>query len=155
MKKLILALLLSMPFCLSAAIEQREFETPQQEHIYKTLLEELRCLVCQNQNLAASNAGLAQDLRQQSYEMVVQGKSLDEITGYMVDRYGDFVLYRPPFKPITILLWLGPFILLIIGLLAAFYFIRSSQSAETETSVSQSGLSPEDIRKLLDDEKQP
>ena len=78
--------------------------------------EELRCLVCQNQTIADSNAELAVDLRNQVREKLEQGMSDKDIVDYMVQRYGDFVLYRPPFKTSTWLLWLGPFVLLIIGI---------------------------------------
>lgn len=79
------------------------------------LSEQLRCLVCQNQTIAESNADLALDLRQQIREQIAQGKSDDDIIRYMVNRYGDFVLYKPPFKTTTLLLWLGPALLLAIG----------------------------------------
>jgi cytochrome c-type biogenesis protein CcmH len=78
---------------------------------------ELRCLVCQNQSIEESNAELAVDLRRQIREQITQGKTDREIIDYMVARYGDFVLYRPPFKATTALLWIGPFLLLLIGLL--------------------------------------
>ena len=78
----------------------------------KGLAEELRCLVCQNQTIADSNAPLALDLRNQIRAQIAQGRSDDEIRAYMVERYGDFVLYRPPLKSSTLILWLGPFVLL-------------------------------------------
>ena len=76
----------------------------------------LRCLVCQNQTLAESDAPLAADLRKEVRELAVSGKSDDDIRGYLVARYGDFVLYKPPVKPVTYLLWFGPFLLLAAGL---------------------------------------
>jgi len=79
------------------------------------LAEELRCLVCQNQTLADSNAPLAEDLRNQVRERMREGKSDKEVVDFLVERYGDFVLYRPPFKATTMLLWLGPFLLLALG----------------------------------------
>ena len=79
------------------------------------LAHELRCLVCQNQTLAESNAPLAVDLRNQVREQLAAGKSEDEVKAWLVARYGDFVLYRPPFKAATLLLWLGPFLLLALG----------------------------------------
>lgn len=109
----------------SARIEVHQFESPQQEQRYKHLINELRCLVCQNQNLADSNAELAQDLRKQVYKMIMQGKSDKSIQDYMVTRYGDFVLYRPPFKTRTALLWMGPFIILGAGLILLLVFIRN------------------------------
>ena len=81
----------------------------------KALAEELRCLVCQNQTIADSNAPLALDLRNQIRGQIAEGRSDDQIRGYMVDRYGDFVLYRPPFKATTALLWLGPPLLILAG----------------------------------------
>lgn len=89
---------------------------PEMEKVVNEISAELRCLVCQNQTIADSSAGLAVDLKNQVREMVKRGQSQDEIVEYMVTRYGDFVLYRPPVKPTTMLLWAGPFLLLLIGL---------------------------------------
>ncbi len=80
--------------------------------------------MCQNQNLADSNAELAQDMRRQTYEMVQSGSSNEEVITYMVQRYGDFVLYRPPFRPSTALLWAGPFLIFAIGVAILMLFIR-------------------------------
>ncbi len=104
--------------------EVLEFDNAAQEQRYNTLIDELRCLVCQNQNLADSNADLAKDLRQKTYQMIKDGTPDDEIIGYMVDRYGDFVLYRPPLKLTTLFLWIGPFIILLIGMVSLVRFIR-------------------------------
>lgn len=82
-----------------------------------SIAEELRCLVCQNESIAASRADLAVDLRQQIREQIQAGGTDDEIRAYMVERYGDFVLYRPPLKPTTLLLWFGPLLLLAFGIL--------------------------------------
>jgi cytochrome c-type biogenesis protein CcmH len=82
----------------------------------KSLETQLRCLVCQNQTLAESEAPLAEDLRKEVRELAVSGKSDDDIRAYLVARYGDFVLYKPPVKPVTYLLWFGPFLLLVAGL---------------------------------------
>ena len=89
---------------------------PEMEKTVNKISAELRCLVCQNQTIADSSAGLAVDLKNQVRDMVKQGQSQDEIVEYMVTRYGDFVLYRPPVKPTTMLLWAGPFLLLLVGL---------------------------------------
>jgi cytochrome c-type biogenesis protein CcmH len=86
-----------------------------------TLASELRCLVCQNQTLADSNAPLAVDLRNQIREKMQRGASERDIVDYMVSRYGDFVLYRPPFKATTVLLWAGPALLVIAGLVTLFF----------------------------------
>jgi len=90
----------------------------------KTLSEELRCLVCQNQTLADSSAPLAEDLRREVRELALQGKSDAEIKQYLVARYGDFVLYKPPVKPTTWLLWFGPFAFLLGGALVWFVVLR-------------------------------
>lgn len=114
----------------NAAIEALDFKDSATEAQYKNLIEELRCLVCQNQNLADSDAELAQDLRQQTYEMLMQGKSKEQIVEYMVDRYGDFVLYNPPLKTNTLLLWGGPFALLLLVLIVVIFRISRKEPIE-------------------------
>ena len=91
---------------------------------YEQLTNELRCLVCQNQTVADSNADLAKDLRDRTREMLLSGASDDEIVAFMTERYGDFVLYRPPVSERTLLLWGAPVILLLIGSLSIFLVIR-------------------------------
>ncbi|MGB1580159.1 MAG: cytochrome c-type biogenesis protein [Nevskiales bacterium] len=102
-----------------------------QQARYITLIAELRCLVCQNQNIADSNAPLAQDLRSQVHSMIAAGKSNAEIKAYLVERYGDFVLYRPPIKPSTWLLWGSPFLLLLLGLVIAWRIAAARRTDET------------------------
>jgi cytochrome c-type biogenesis protein CcmH len=92
------------------------------------LSEKLRCLVCQNQSIADSNAELAQDLRRQIREQVAAGKTDDEIVAYMVARYGDFVLYEPPVKPTTVLLWAGPALLLVAGFTGLAVLLRARRA---------------------------
>ena len=92
------------------------------------LASQLRCLVCQNQSIAESHAGLAVDLRNQLREQIAAGKTDAEIVQYMTARYGDFVLYKPPLKGTTVLLWLGPALLLIMGLLIATRIVRARRS---------------------------
>jgi cytochrome c-type biogenesis protein CcmH len=94
------------------------------------LAEKLRCLVCQNQSIAESNAELAGDLRGQIREQIAAGKTDDEIVRYMVNRYGDFVLYQPPFKATTILLWAGPALLLLGGFIVLIRNVRRRAAAE-------------------------
>ncbi|MDP1947124.1 MAG: cytochrome c-type biogenesis protein CcmH [Nitrospirota bacterium] len=114
MRRWLLVLLL-IP-CLAAAEEARPLaENPQAEARLKTLALELRCLVCQNQTLADSTAPLAEDLRREVREMIAKNMSDQEIRDFLVQRYGDFVLYRPPLKATTTFLWLGPFLLLVVG----------------------------------------
>lgn len=114
-----------------AAIEQRTFDDPSLNDRYSSLIAELRCLVCQNQNLADSNAALARDLRDKTAEMLISGKSDQEILDYMSDRYGDFVLYRPPFRKDTLALWLGPLALLILVVGFLLRHLLKSQRQET------------------------
>jgi cytochrome c-type biogenesis protein CcmH len=107
----------------------------QVEQRLKGLAEELRCLVCQNQTIADSNAPLALDLRNQIRAQIAQGRSDTQIRDYMVERYGDFVLYRPPLKASTLILWLGPFVLLAAAALAAARIIRARKTgAPPETA---------------------
>lgn len=112
------------------------FDDPAQEEQFKALTEELRCLVCQNQSLADSNAGLAQDLRQEVFEQVQAGNSNADVIDFMVTRYGDFVLYRPPVKSSTYLLWAGPLLLFLGGALTLGLWIRG-RSKTTEVPLSQ------------------
>jgi len=106
------------------------FSDPAQEKQFKGLTEELRCLVCQNQSLADSSADLAQDLRQEVYRMVIEGDSNEDIVNYLVARYGDFILYRPPLKPTTYLLWLGPVIFLFIAIFIAVSSVQRKKYHE-------------------------
>jgi len=115
-RRLLAGLALAWAAAVHGAIEPREFATPEQDALYRELIEELRCLVCQNQNLAESNAPLAKDLRDEVAKMVAAGKGREEVVGFLVARYGDFVLYRPPLRRDTWLLWAGPFLLLAAGL---------------------------------------
>ena len=110
-------------------LEQFQFDDPKQTLQFQKLIEELRCLVCQNESLASSQADLAQDLRTEVYEMMQSGKSRDEIVDFLVARYGDFVLYDPPLKPATYLLWFGPLILGALGLLVLARVIRNKRRA--------------------------
>lgn len=103
------------------------FETVRQEAQFSHLLRELRCLVCQNQDLADSNAALAKDLRQEVYTLVKEGKSDSEIMGYLTERYGDFILFKPPLKGVTALLWFGPALFMLFGV---FIFWRTCLKRE-------------------------
>lgn len=98
---------------------------------------ELRCLVCQNQTIADSHAGLAIDLKNQVREMVKQGKTRDDVVDYMVERYGDFVRYRPPVKPTTYLLWVGPFLLLAGGITILVVNLRKRREMVTDAPLSE------------------
>lgn len=106
------------------------FDDAGQERRYHALLEELRCLVCQNQSLEDSHAELAQDLRMEVHDMLTSGRSDAEILEFMVQRYGDFVLYRPPLQGNTWLLWFGPFLLLVIAVMVAARHARSRRAVD-------------------------
>src|SRR5436305_1967022 len=125
MKRIIVFICISI--CFAAVIIAKDAqpnEDPQIEQRMKNLTEQLRCLVCQNETLADSRADLAEDLRKQIREQMKQGKSDQEIIAFLTQRYGDFVLYRPPVKATTYLLWFGPFVLLIAGTLVLFRFLK-------------------------------
>lgn len=102
---------------------------PKVEERLKSIAHELRCLVCQNQTIADSDAPLAVDLRKQVRTMIGEGKSDTEIRGYMVERYGDFVLYKPPFNAATAVLWVGPGLLIVGGFIAMFFVLRRRREA--------------------------
>lgn len=101
-----------------------QFSSKKQEHQFQQLSKELRCLVCQNQTLAESNAPLAKDLRFQVYKMVKKGKSKQEIIDYLVERYGDFILFKPPMSKLTYVLWFAPFIILLAALVRLVMAMR-------------------------------
>ncbi len=151
--KRLLAIILLLFFILSAqaTIVAFKFDDADKEARFKQFSEELRCLVCQNQSLADSNAELAMDLRRELYKMIQNDATDEQIVSFMVDRYGDFVLYKPPVKPSTWLLWFGPFVLVVIGLFILFRVIRSTGKQE------DTALSAEEQKKLdtlLENEKE-
>jgi cytochrome c-type biogenesis protein CcmH len=114
MRRLFLSMCIFMPLIVHAN-SMYPLDSTKKEAQFTHLLKDLRCLVCQNQDLADSNADLAKDLRFQVYEMVRDGKSDNEIQEYLASRYGDFILFNPPIKAVTLLLWFGPFLFLVIG----------------------------------------
>ena len=130
-------------------LEPLKFESSSQESRYKALIAELRCLVCQNQNLADSNAELAGDLRLLTYNMILSGSSDTEIVQFMVSRYGDFVLYRPPFKPSTALLWFAPLIFLAGG---CFVLFRLFRTRNNNSLSNVSSAQREKLRNLMRDD---
>jgi cytochrome c-type biogenesis protein CcmH len=132
-------LLALLPLLFAASVAAKEAAPaaadPALEKRVMALAEELRCLVCQNQTLADSNAPLAEDLRNQLREKMRQGKSDAEVVDFLVERYGDFVLYRPPLKATTVLLWFGPFLLLALGFAVLLRRVRQRrQAADNEIS---------------------
>ncbi len=152
---LLAALGLSAPSFAQQAFDghdAHETLTEEQRARYQTLAQELRCLVCQNQNIADSDAPLAADLREQLRLQLTAGRSDAEITDYLTARYGDFVLYRPPFKASTWLLWLGPFVLLLVALVAALRMVRLRRRAVPPAAPA---VDEARLRRLLDEERLP
>ena len=123
------------------------FKNKQSEANYNVLINELRCLVCQNQTIGGSDAALAKDLRAKVYDMVEAGQSQGDVIDYMTTRYGDFVLYRPAFKMKTILLWLGPIVFLLLALFLVIRWVRSQ--AVSASSAPLSETQRESVRDLL------
>ena len=147
MKRLLLLVIVGLWVApMQASIEAYQFDSAEMEADYKQLIEELRCLVCQNQNLAGSDADLARDLRRETYEMQQQGKSQQQVVDFMVARYGDFVLYRPQFKSSTYLLWMGPFLLLMFVL---YLVVRRLRAAEKPVEVDAGAMA--EAKQLLED----
>ncbi|WP_174222101.1 cytochrome c-type biogenesis protein CcmH [Polynucleobacter necessarius] len=144
MKRILIAL--ASVLCMHTAFAKDAaplVDDPITEQRLISISEEMRCLVCQNESLAGSRSDLANDLRREIRKLIKEGKSDDQIRAFMVERYGDFVLYRPPVKPITWLLWLGPFVILLIGIAFLFSYLRRRNTlAQIKT------LSAEDNQKI-------
>ena len=146
----LLALLMILPVAAREATPMAS--DPALEARVMVIAEELRCLVCQNETIAASHADLAVDLRAQIRSKLAQGQTNQQILDFMVERYGDFVLYRPPLKPLTLLLWVGPFVLLLLAAGVLALNVRRLRRSSTEA------LSPAErqrARQLLDQGGRP
>lgn len=129
MRMIVLAAMLVMLIPVFAGpVITYQFESEEQEALFNKLSDELRCLVCQNQSIADSNADLAKDLREEIYGMLQEGKSEQEVVDFMVARYGDFVLYNPPMKPVTWILWFGPAFALLAGFVFVVRIMRQQKS---------------------------
>jgi cytochrome c-type biogenesis protein CcmH len=135
-------LLIQTPF--AESIEANDFETIDQQSRYTQLIDNIRCPVCQGQSISGSNSGLAKDLREKVHEMILDGQSDADIYSYMVERYGDFVVYKPPLNIKTFLLWFAPLLVMILSL---FFLFRSTRQNKEKT-VSLSG-DLEKAKKLL------
>lgn len=138
-----LVLLFSLAGAVAAQTAQPLAEDPEIEKRLLALSQELRCLVCQNETLAESRAGLAEDLRREIREQIKAGKTDQEIIAFLTARYGDFVLYRPRVTPTTYLLWFGPFVLLAIGLVFLY-----RQLKQRRVQITQHPLTEQDRRQL-------
>jgi cytochrome c-type biogenesis protein CcmH len=138
--RFVLSLLLvcSAATVLPAQTAQPLADDPVVEQRLERLSKELRCLQCQNETLAESRAGLAEDLRREIREQIRAGKTDQEIIAFLTQRYGEFILYRPPVKPTTYLLWFGPFVLLLLGLLILFRYVKRRQDLIPDEPLSKS-----------------
>lgn len=128
-----------------ASVNLYEFSNPIDERRFQSLTRELRCPKCQNQNIADSDAPLAQDMRDLTYDMIIDGQADAQIITFMVDRYGDFVMYNPPVKPVTWLLWFSPFVLLV-GILGIVFLVKGRK--KKPTPIAPTALSAEDEARL-------
>jgi len=145
---LVVRALAALLLCTSlTALAQPTSLNDEQTARYHAMIRELRCLVCQNESIAESTAPLAADLRMQVETQIAAGRSDAEIKQYLTDRYGDFVLYRPPFKAKTWLLWAGPFIVLLLALIIALRFARARKVA------APASVDREALQRLLTEER--
>lgn len=150
MKQWFFALLLLLPLASWAGEAKPLADDPVVEQRMIQIAEEMRCLVCQNESLAASHADLAEDLRREIRDQIRQGKSNQEVMEFMVSRYGDFVRYRPPVKPETWLLWFGPFMLLALGLVV---LVRTLKNRNQEAPVTLDDARRQEAKKMLGENK--
>jgi cytochrome c-type biogenesis protein CcmH len=154
-RALLLMLFTALAGPVAAVIETYEFTDEALEQRYQALSAELRCPKCQNQNIADSNAPIAQDLRKLLHQQLEEGASDEEILDYMVARYGEFVRYRPRFSGATAILWLAPAVLLLLGAVIAVLVLRSTRGAKTDLVAG--ALSPQEqaeLQRLLGDSEQ-
>ncbi len=142
--KIILCCLILVSFAANAVVETYEFEDETLRIRYQQFVEELRCPMCQNQNLAGSNSSISEDLRKEIYRLLHEGRSDQQIVEYMVNRYGDFILYRPRFNLETAALWLAPVLFLVLGLIVVVViFLRQRKTVLTD-----------DVTQTLDESEQ-
>ena len=148
LRKLILSIFTSIAIACAINVALAKDATPLAddpvtEQRLIVISEEMRCLVCQNESLAGSRSDLANDLRREIRILINEGKTDEQIRDFMVSRYGDFVLYRPPVKPITWLLWIGPFVILLAGIIGLMVYLRRRNQRVPSTT-----LSPEENRRI-------
>lgn len=161
MKRLIVLLLILLPLSVGAAIDTYEFKDEETRQRFRQLTFELRCPKCQNQNLQDSNSPIAADLRDEVYKMLQAGNNNDEIVDFMVARYGEFVLYKPPVNQMTYVLWYGPFVLVVIGIGVILLLSRKRKKqpledgseAQSDPEVSLNTDEAERLKKILGEGK--
>lgn len=149
---MVMALLLFTPHAWSLTPHEQPL-TPEQDARYRALIHELRCLVCQNQTIADSNADLATDLRGQVHARIAAGETDAQIRRYVTDRYGDFVLYKPPLTARTVALWVGPFAILLVALWIVLRVLRRRPRAAQAPPPPAAPDEGERLRRLLDEER--
>ncbi len=132
-----------------AAIEVHEFDNDVDRQRYQTFIDEMRCPKCQNQNLAGTNSPIAMDLRRELELMIKDGKSDKEIVDFMVERYGEFILYRPRLSPATLLLWGAPIVLLVFGVIMLLLIVRKRRRLDVEGNAGLSATERERLNNLL------
>ncbi|BFM07492.1 cytochrome c-type biogenesis protein CcmH [Halioxenophilus aromaticivorans] len=132
-----------------AVVDVREFKSEQEEQRYHTLIEELRCPKCQNQNLNGSDSQIAADLRRELYRMINEGQSNGDIKTFMVDRYGDYILYRPRLSAGTFVLWFGPAILLLLGVVVLVWIVRRRAVGASAAAPAMSEQEQRDLKAML------
>lgn len=152
-RMLLFTLITSLSLPVLAVVEAYEFENDQDRKRYHKFIDELRCPKCQNQNLSGSNSPIAADLRKQLYRLINEQVKDEAIIDYMVSRYGDFVLYDPPFNSKTMVLWLGPVVLLLLGLLTALAVIFRASKSKPGDHADVDPQKLHEIQKLLDEEE--
>ncbi|MCP4985895.1 MAG: cytochrome c-type biogenesis protein CcmH [Colwellia sp.] len=144
-----LALFLGANNALASPVETFEFKDEVTKVRFQALSKELRCPKCQNQNLADSNSPIAQDLRRELYELLQQGKADSEIVDFMVNRYGEFVLYRPRVSALTYVLWFGPAVLILIGIIVVIVVVRRKPTDKKDLALSAE--QQDKLKNLLND----
>lgn len=152
MRRVLVTLLfaLAMGGVANAAAPLYQFDTRAQAQRFDTLIWQFRCLVCQGESIAVSNADLAQDMRDQIHDMIMAGRSNQQIIDFMTDRYGAFILYEPPFAPRTYLLWIGPLLLLMLAGAGMMYYAWGLARRDKGSSYLQRG-ERERLSRLLDE----
>lgn len=145
----LLVLLVAVPTQLYAQVDTFEFDTPEQQARFRHLSNELRCPMCQNTSLTGSTGGVAEDLRREIHDMIMDGWTDDEIYQFMFERYGDFIFYRPRLRAETILLWFGPLIFLLIGGAVAWSIWRRARSLDEEDEPELDEKQQQRLRELL------
>ncbi len=136
-----------------AAIEVYDFRSPEEEARFRALTNELRCPKCQNQNLSGSDAPIARDLKSRTFQLIQEGKSDNEIRDYMVDRYGEFITYKPPVRSTTWLLWFGPFLLLLLVVIVLAVVRRRPPAPAQALSAEETDRLNALLKKSADDER--